>query len=173
MLRISSSSRLTHLIAFCKLQRCQSSLLSRVPVTSTTRGFSTIPAQLKEASLTSNSPSSTTTVLLRHLPDSITEDVLVDQFKDLHIRKSELEPGFVCHTSTEIDALFIEKMCRGKHNLTTSIVNTSFPSLVLNNLSPDASIESIQSTFQKFGPLRIQLIGTLSLEVRPILQINC
>ena len=114
------------------------------------------------------SPSSTTTILLRHLPNSVTEDVLRELCKEPKMRKLELEPGFTCHTVVEADASYIAEAAQ-QQNLHCNVVNTSIPAMVLSNLPPHISHETIESAFQKYHPKRVQLIGTPALEVRTTL----
>lgn len=109
------------------------------------------------------SPSATTTALLRHLPNTVTIEKLTAAVKDINARKVELEPGFICHTIFESDAMYLQKYFSEK-SLETKIVSSSIPSLMLSNLAPQVSLESIRNTFSKFNPTRIQLIGTVLAE---------
>jgi hypothetical protein len=80
------------------------------------------------------------------------------------MRKLELEPGFLCHTGAEADALYVIKTATSMQ-LQTRLINTSMPALLLNNLPPQISVENLKATFEKYSPKRIHIHGTTTLEV--------
>lgn len=80
------------------------------------------------------------------------------------MRKLELEPGFTCHTIVGADASYVAEIAR-QQNLHCNIVNTSMPAMVVSNLPPQISHETIENAFQKYHPKRVQVIGTSALEV--------
>jgi hypothetical protein len=120
---------------------------------------------------TPGSPSSTTTILLRNLPNSATNETVAAVCKDTNMRRVEIEPGFTCHLTSEIDANYLSTYLKNNHQSHTNIVNTTMPAVVLSNMSELVSIESIKSSFQKYNPRLIQMIGTSSYEVLIIIMI--
>lgn len=100
-----------------------------------------------------------TKVLLQRLPVTATEGSIRDAVSDLNCRRVEIEPGCAIHFSSEVSAMKSQNIISSKFGCNTMMKATTMPSLMLNNMSSTATIESIKEQFQRYNP---KLVRTLS-----------
>ena len=111
-------------------------------------------------------PSSKTTVLLKDLDKSVTEAVLKTHMKDIEgSRVVQLQPGCSIHFMDEAQAIYGKNVLMDKMKLDSTIVNTSLPSLIINNISEDISVETIAKSFNKYAINSIHILGTYTAQM--------
>ena len=110
----------------------------------------------------SASPSCKTTVLLKNLASSVTLDKLSVLMKDIDInhRKVEIEPGCSIHTIGEAEALVVAETIKTSLCLGAKINSTTMPSLLLQNIPPGLTSDSIRSKFKDFDPKYVRIVGS-------------
>ncbi len=111
-------------------------------------------------------PSSKTTVLLKDLDKSVTESVLKTHLKDIEgSRVVQLQPGCSIHFMDEAQAMYGKNILMDKMKLDSTIVNTSLPSLMINNIPEDISVETIAKCFNKYTINSIHILGTYTAQI--------
>jgi hypothetical protein len=92
--------------------------------------------------------------------------VLAEAVKDVKHRKIELEPGCAVHFISEAEAAYSGELIETTLQSRTSIAQTMMPSLLLQNLPDTVSVERLRSSFEKFDPKIVRLVGGQTFQVR-------
>jgi small subunit ribosomal protein S5 len=117
--------------------------------------------------VTTTSPSETTTVLLKNISPGTNESSLkaaIDAIETIKYRKVEMEPGCSIHFSNEADATYANSLISSKYGYDGRISETALPSLLLQNLPRNISIDKLEGSFAKFQPKTIRVTGTSSIQ---------
>lgn len=127
------------------------------------------------ATLGTATPSTTTTIQLLDLPLSMTESRLGDLVMNIEgCRKVEMEPGFAVHFSSEAELEVARQKIIGSGDKLgvsdegCSMMNTTIPSLLLQNLPSHVTSHSLSEAFKGSckEPAHIHLVGSKSLQIR-------
>eukprot|EP01041_Mallomonas_annulata_P002521 gene2521-4903_t len=116
-------------------------------------------------SSTAAAPSTKTSVLLKNIPPSVNEEVLIKALADLNCRKVFLEPGCAVHLLCEAEADYASRCIEEKMSLSANVVSTTTPSILLQNLPENITVELLESSFKQFKAIRTQILGDSSLQV--------
>lgn len=116
--------------------------------------------------ITNQLPSETTTVLLRRLPLTATQESLQSAVESVKCRKVEIEPGCLIHATNYAEASFIQSKLASSLGLTGHIASSALPALVLDNLPTNITVEELRKTFGNYNLKGVRVIGKQSVQVK-------
>ncbi len=137
----------------------------------TSFGVATAPMRLSSSA---REPSSSTTIQILDLPLDMTESKLHDTVGDLlnGYRKAEIEPGCAIHLTNEAEVeAAVKQLAASDLSLDAegcSIVRTSMPSILLENLPSHVSFMSLNTAFKEKNVQLVHLMGGPTLQVQVV-----
>lgn len=112
-----------------------------------------------------SNPSTSTSVLLTRLPNTVVDSGLKDALKDLITRKVELEPGCSLHFVNECEAHVAAKAVEEKFSTKSIVSKVSMPTLLLQNVPEDISADALTKAFVAQAPKSIHISGANTVRV--------
>ena len=114
-------------------------------------------------------PSPTTTVLLRNLAPNTTESSLKTAINGVSCRKVEIEPGCSIHTMNEAAASYIASVITSQESfmnkVEVAVSSATLPALYLQNLPSSIDMKTLETSFGKYKPALVRLMGTSTIQV--------
>jgi len=107
-------------------------------------------------------PSTTTSVLLSSLPNTLVESKLKEEVAKVNCRKVQLEPGCAFHFTNECEAKVAAELVKSKYNVEAIVSRASMPCIELHNIPEDVNADALFASFAKQNPLSVHLSGTAS-----------
>ena len=126
----------------------------RICLLSTHPNFTNCPS-----SSSSGQPSLKTSVIIKDIGTSATSDSLKAALTEINFRKIEVQPGCALHVISQAEADHLKLNLANELKLESMIVNTSTPTVILQNIPQNLTVSSLYQKFGAYKPNAISKFG--------------